>query len=410
MILLLVTAGLALAQEQPPEPVPATVAAHTQVDDHIAQAEFFARKGWYSDAWAELQAAAALPGGGESFALFRLASEVAWETQDIAGLLEAARRAEQLAPDDDQRLGLKELQEGIVRDFGFVELSGPHEGLSSRVQVEPLDPQLDPELKRFTTKLSTRLRERTALPTTFGLPVGRYRVNGEEVLVTAGQTAPLELPMRALGARGLAALQVARGELSIGVSQLVAGTLEPGGPSPVLGLALSLPVGPVIVGLVGGGAVEARPSPGGAAIAPSATVEGGLRVGRELVLWGPLSLRPSLVYRLGVQPGIALDCTGWEGEQWTCAVPTDTDSRRAAVQTTSLAHRPGAEVAIDWRPAGRTTAFGTGVRVLVDQGFGRLSADGEATLADGSLIRWTSSSDRWTATRIQMLTAISLAF
>ncbi len=396
MILLLALTGVCAAQQA--------------FEDHLAQAEFFAHKGWFSDAWTELEAARALPGGADSFALQRLSAEVAWELLDIDGVLTAAARAEALAPDEDQRMALRELREGLERGFGFVEISGPHEGLSSRLQLEPQDPQLDPELKRFVQKLSVRLRDRQALPLRVGLPIGRYLVNGEAVTVTPGQASPLELPMRALGARGLAALQVARSELSLGVGQVLAGTIDPGSPTPVAGIGLTLPVGPVLLGFVLNGQVSSARAPGGGALGATASAEGGLRLGRELVLWGPLSLRPSLIYRLGTQSGLELDCQGWEGEDWSCSLASEPSTAGAAVQTTSLAHRPGLELALDWRQAGRTTAFGTGVRLVVDQGFGTLPAAGEASLSDGSLIRWTSAADPWTATRVQMLTALSFAF
>lgn len=396
MILLLALTGASSAQQG--------------FEDHLAQAEFFAHKGWFVDAWAELQRASELPGGEESFALHRLSAEVAWELLDIEGLVAAAGRAEALAPDEDQRLGLRDLREGIERGFGFVEIRGPHEGLSSRLQLDPQDPQLDPELKRFVQKLSLRLRDRQPLPVRVGLPVGRYLVNGEEIVVLPGQTASVELPMRALGTRGLAALQVVRSELSLGVGQILAGTIDPGSPSPVVGLGLTVPLGPVLVGLVVSAQLSSARAPGGAALGLTPTAEAGLRVGRELVLWGPLSLRPSLLYRVGTQTGLELDCQGWESEDWRCTLAREASTAAAAVQTTSVAHRPGVELALDWRQAGRTTAIGTGVRLVVDQGFGSVPEQGEAALADGSLIRWTSAANPWTATRVQMLTSFSFAF
>ena len=81
----------------------------------------------------------------------------------------------------------------------------------------------------------------------------------------------------------------------------------------------------------------------------------GLRVGRELVLGGPLAVRPSLGVRYGTTPGIPLSCTDTADGAITCS--------RAATDPVYAVYVPGrtvspfAELVVEFREAGRSTAL-----------------------------------------------------
>ncbi|MCB9778158.1 MAG: hypothetical protein H6742_06315 [Alphaproteobacteria bacterium] len=391
---------------------PADTASEQAVQDRLAQARLFARKGWYEDARAELDMALASATGDRSFDVHWLAAEVAWAMLDPLRAGEHAARAAELATDPRQQAAAQALADSYALGFGGVDLQPPHPGMVSRLQLEPASPQLDPELARYVDKLTLALRARTALPTRVGLPVGAYRINGQDVVVKAGQVETLPLPMRSLGARGLAALQVTRLELGVGVGVLAGAATDEIRPSPLAHLSLVQPVGPLLVGVMADGSLASWISRTGQANGPVATGLVGLRLGYEIPLGGPLAVRPAAVYRVGWQPGLPLACDA-QGDSYVCqdaSDPAAQQDRAALVYATGAAHRPGAELALDWREAGRTTALGLGVRVLVDHAIGQRPETGTARLSDGSEITWTTADTRWQATGLQLLAATSIAF
>lgn len=400
---------------------PAARAADS-AQDHLAQAEFFARKQWYQDADAELRAALATPAGQASFEVHWLAAQVAWELLDVPRAMEMSDRAAELAPDPQRAEAARALAESYRQGFGMVTIQGPHQGLVSRLQVEPTTPIFDAELKRYVNRLSLDLREKTALPIRVGLPVGVYQVNGQELTVEPGSEHQLDLPMSALGARGLAALQVSRLELGVGVGMQLGARVGNLLPALQGQLAFSQPVGPLIIGLLADGGLTSYTATRGQQPGTILTWDLGLRVGTELVLGGPLAVRPSLLYRYGFVPGLGYACLP-QDTAWVCSAEDSVaalDDAPMAVFATGQAHRPGIELALDYREAGRTTALGTGVRLIVDQAIGSVPASSQALLSeaglsetaatDGSTISWSTSDTSWTATGIQMLGAVSIAF
>lgn len=391
---------------------PAAWAQARTAQDHLAQAELFVRRGWMEDADLELRAGLALPDGQQSHALHWLAAQVAWELLDAERAGKMAARAAALAQDDARREEATALAESYAAGFGVVEVGAPHEGMRSRLQIEAEDPIFDPEVKRYVNRLALARREQTALPVRLALPVGRWRINGEPVTVEPGSTTALPLPMRALGARGLAALQVTRVELGVGVGLLMGPWTAAMAPAPAAQVGLTQPIGPVLLGLFGGGRLDGYTAARGGGQGPLPTWELGLRLGHELVLAGPLSFRPSLQYRVGPVTGLPLACQ-LEGEQLACAAPSDPqdlEQAPVALYASALAHRPGLELSVDYRSAGRTTAWGTGVKLVVDQALGRLPARGQAADPDGQIRSWSLPAQTFSATGLQMFATTSFAF
>ncbi len=373
--------------------------AETDVATHLAQAELFARRHWYEDAANELDIVLDSEEGRTSFEANWLAAQVAWEILDIDWALRTARRAAELAPDPARRDAALALVDSYEQQFGFLVVEGPYAGMATRMQLELEGMLFDPELKRFVNRVALAWRERTPLPVRQGLPAATYRVNGQEVAVKPGETVTLRLPMAAVGARGIAALQVARLEVGAGMGFFLGPLAESGLPGPDLHLAWTQPVGGLLLGLSGDLATLRF-------AAPDHQLEGtlfhqavGLRVGRELPTRLPLGIRPSLSVRYLAAPGIPLDCSG-DGR---CAVGGDGDPDRR-VYATGRAVAPGLELVVEYRQAGRTTAFGTGMRAVVEQPVGWIPAD----QGDGA---WAlDGPQRWTATGIRLLGHVSVAF
>lgn len=381
-------------------------------DQHLAQAELFARRGWYADADQELRSGLILPDGQEHFGLHWLAAQVAWELLDVERAWQMSQRAAELAPDPERQAAASALADSYATTFGYVDIQGPHDDLVSRLQVEPMGPIFDAELKRYVNRLSLSLRERTPLPIRIGLPVGSYRINGAEVTVAAGQHTELPLTMRDLGASGFAALQVTRLEAGLGVSLLTGGRVDNHRPALAGQLSLTQPIGPLLLGLVLGGRLDGYTAARNQVVGTLPTWDIGLRIGREIALVGPLSLRPSLQYRFGFVPGMGLACSPGD-TAYVCVAEDETAALNlapVAVFATSATHRPGVELALDYREAGRTTALGTGVKLILDQAFGQLAAQGEATIDNDQIITWTTDQRSWTATGVQMFGTFSFAF
>ena len=393
--------------------VPAAL-AQASAEDHLAQAQLFVRKRWFHDADDELRAGLALPAGQDSYALHWLAAQVAWELLDVERAMKMAQDAADLAPDEARCQAATALVDSYRTGFGFLDVRAPQPGVVSRLQVEPQGPIFDPELKRYVNRKSLELRGRTSLPVRFGLPIGPYLINGREVVVEAGQTVPINLNMRDLGQSGLAALQVSRLELAPGVGMLAGTGVHNLRPAPLAQIGWTQPLGFVLVGLLFEGHLDGYQASHGHTVSGVPTWAVGLRLGHEFVLWGPLTLRTSLQYRVGYVPGLPLACDP-DGTSLSCVAtdaPADLDAASQAIFVTSLAHRPGIELSLDYREAGRTTAVGTGVKLVVDQAIGRLPTSGlaEPQLGAQPSVTWHAPAHTWTATGVQMLGTLSFAF
>jgi len=343
-------------------------AAETEaLDHHLAQAELFLKRGWRDDAWAEVQAALAAPGGDASFDLHELASSLAWSRRDAEASAWHAHRAAELATDPAAADGARAWAQRLDREFGVLEISAPHEGMATRLQLGGGPMLVDPDDKAYVADLSVNLRGRHALPTRVSIPAGDWTVNGRPVHVDAGGTAALTLPMGAVGRKGMATLQVLRLEAAGGLVVPIAGVKSAMRPSPTVQLGLTLPVGTVLVGALVDWTLQGIRNAANQTSSDGSATGAGLRVGGEIFTASPLAIRPSALLRVQRQPGIATACDGG-----TCEAAWGNDPHTDVSTAWGLA--PGVELAVDYREAGRTTAFGSGVRFGFDAPLGALTA------------------------------------
>ncbi len=377
----------------------------------VDQARLFIRKGWYEDARAELDEAAASPEGQASFDLHWLLSGVAFELLDVAAAVEHARIAAGLAQDADASAECWRLVEYYEGSFGALQVIAPQDGIASRLQLELTSTIFDPELKRFISRRTLALTERIPLPTEFWLPAGDYLVNGEPVTVNAGRQASLRLPLSAIGSRGLASLQVVRLELSGGFGVLFGSRVSNLHPGIDSQLALTVPVGRAFLGLT---IDKSFRSYDVEEYGPSSSPEafaGGLLVGTEVLAGGPLALRPGLGYRYGFLPGVAFDCVDSDaGISCTSQLPEEQVSTR--YYGIGRVHLPYGQLSIDYRQGGRTNALGVGVRVVVDGVFGDLpiQSQGQRSAAGSEAsVPVTISDGRFSAAGVRLLANLSIA-
>jgi hypothetical protein len=394
------------------QPVWAQDATQAAVDHHIDQAELFLKKDWYADARRELEAAVAIEAGKGSFAAYWLLAQVCYELLDAEAAGRYARVAASLATHPGQANAATELANTLDKAFGILIVDGPYSGMASLLQLERTSNLLDPELKKFVDRVALAWRKRNALPARIALPAGEYTVNGHAIKVKAGRENRLVLPMNALGSRGFAALQVSRLEVSTGTGLFLSdrvGNLRPGLD---IQLAATQPLKGWLLGAMVDYSVRSYVVEGvGPHINPT-TFTVGVRVGKELMIGGPLAFRPSVGYRFGYVPGIEFDCFESAGV-YECYDPRETGLREvdAQVYAVGRAHIPFAELAVDWRRAGRTTAAGLGVKIAVEEALGTVPTPATATvLSDGTSIRYQTNDPRWSATGFRMLANFSFAF
>jgi hypothetical protein len=351
-------------------------------DHAVDQARLFLKKGWLEDARDELERALATPEGTRSFEVHWVLSQVAWEMDDPAAALEHARLALERAETVEEAEPARAFVEWCSSAFGILEVAGPHTGLSSRLTVEPSSTIIDPDLKRYVNHVGLRLKSGTMLPARVWLPAGTWQVNGQEAVVEPGTTARLDLPLSALGTRGLARLQVVRLEFSTGFGVWFGDRVSNLHPGLETQVALTVPVRRALVGLTADHSFRSYDvASWGMDSSPHAWAVGA-RVGFEAFGGGALALRPSVGYRYGWLPGVAFACQE-NGGGLTCAPPSGA-AFDATLYTVAPVHVPTVEISADWREGGRITALGIGVRVAVDQAFGRAPAEMEVEWWDGT--------------------------
>ncbi|MBN1336937.1 MAG: hypothetical protein JXB39_13350 [Deltaproteobacteria bacterium] len=376
-------------------------------DHAVDQARHFLQKGWVKDARAELERVAATPEGYGSFEVHWLLSQVAWDLDDPEAALDHARLALERAETVEEAEPARAFVEFCVSTFGVLEIAGPHTGLSSRLAIEPPSTIIDPSLKRYVNRLGLRLKHGATLPVRICLPAGTWTVNGREVRVKPTETSQLELPLSALGARGLAALQVVRIEASSGFGVWFGDRVANFHPGLETQVALTVPVKRALVGLTVDRSFRTYDvGSWGTAGSPEAWTFGG-RVGVEWFGGGALAVRPSIGYRYGWLPGIAFACEE-TGEGLTCAAPGEAISDATAYAVAPV-HVPSLEVAADWREGGRITALGIGVRVAVDQAFGQMPTTLDGDWTNGSQVPLRISEKGFGATGVRILAHLSFA-
>ncbi len=387
--------------------VSAALAASTE--HHVAQAEAFARRGWWRDAVDEVDAALATPEGAVDYAANALGARMHHAVGDLERAVALGRRAADLCPDDDARAALDAWVYSLESAFGVVELRGPEPGIRSRLQLEALTPPFDPEHKRWVAQRTLELHERVVLPRRVGLPAGRYRVNGLEVEVSAGSTSFLDLPAGRVGAEGLLLLQVARLEANVGASAWIGAAADGLAPSPFAELSVTAPAGPVLLGLAASWEPRVHTTPVGVAQDPSGA---GLlaRVAREIPLGSSLIARPSLGVRGVRLPGLTLACD-LAGAGFACApIGTDRPDPDARLRVTGWGAGPAADVTLAWRHAGRTTAAGLAVTIGVEHVFGAVFPGEARVVGEADARPWTLEAAEWRATGIRLSSGFSFAF
>ena len=388
---------------------------------HVAQARQFVKNKWYDDAVVEIEAALAAPGGADNFDAHWIGAQVYYELVRADRALLLAERAALLAPNADAREQASSFATFLRATFGFVDLRGPQPGLTSRLQLESTSVIFDADLKRLVHTLALELREPTALPMRLSLPEGEYLLNGVKLVVRPDTTSTVDLGMNQLGARGLAALQVTRLEVATGTTVLFGERVENLRTGVAFELSLTQPVGPVLIGALGTFDVRSYAAGGNRSATDLHAWSGGLRVGRELALGGPLALRPSLGLRYGLVPGIGYACDEADGAL-ACVpkgdFPTEDGDPAVEIYAVGRAFTPFVELALEYRDAGRTTALGIGVKAVVEQHVGTVASPGEAALVhapdhdgpDAASLPYVATPNTWTATGIRLLANVSFAF
>lgn len=383
--------------------------AQDTFEHSVDQARHFIKKGWYVDARNELLTAVATAEGARSYEVHWLLSQVYVELQEIGLAIEHAEKAMRVAPDQAHRDEANEAISYYKTTYAPLKISGPQDGISSRLQLEITSTLFDPELKKFVSKIVLKAKEKQVLPVTFWLPMGTYLVNGHEIEVVANQDNNLELPMGSLGNKGLSKLQVSRVEFASGFGVFFGEDVANLLPGIETQLAITQPVGRLLVGVTLDKTFRSYRVDTYANDSSPLEMAGGIRLGTELFLDGPLALRPSIGYRYGILPGVGYDCAASDSG-YECAEGLDpVEARYYAI---TRAHIPYAELSIDYRSGGNISAFGLGIRIAVDQAFGSVPKSSTGYLySDESQTTSTITiqDSAYMATGLRLLANISFA-
>jgi len=388
----------------------APVAAQEASSSHaVDQAKLFIRKGWHTDARDELLRALTSPEGSQSFEVHWLLAQVLYELLEVGRATEHARVAADLTEDPDQQASCWQLLDYYETTFGSVNVIGPQKGISSRLQLELSSTLFDPELKRFVNRKTLELTDPLKLPLAIWLPAGVYLINGHEVEVRPGNEATLQLPISSLGSKGMAALQVMRLELGGGFGVLLGQRVSNMHPSIEAHLSFTQPIGRMLLGLTFDKSFRSYEVEGYEPSRDFASFGGGLRLGTEVLLGGPLAFRPFLGYRYGLLPGIAFDCRDAQGGL-SCQPDLDESGVTDRFYGTARTHVASLDLGVDFREGGRTNALGVGVRIGIDQAFGSVSSASRAAYPGvEDPIDISIEDGAFSATGIRILTNISIA-
>lgn len=386
-------------------------------EDAVSQAKHFVKKGWYTDAARELEAATSNPSGRSSFEVHAMLSKVHYALGDAHKANQFADRAIELGTDPALISELKRFSRFLKENFGTLHLQSPYPGMQSTLTVESAFPILDPEIAAFYTGIQEKWTNKTPLPLTIGFPVGNYLINGMQVEVKAGKESTLRLSMDALGASGLSALQVSRIEFSLGPGLFVSGRASNLRPALDAQFSISQPFGPWIMGAQFDYSFRSFSVAGEGLYSDPFTYTAGLRFGREFLIGGPLALRPSIGYRYGFVPGIPLSCESSDPADpfagpYLCRDPAKADGTPdVKVHAVGRTHLPFAELSLDYRHAGRTTAMGLGVKLIAEMASGQIAQSATARVqASGEDIDYTTEDYRFSGASMRMLLNFSFAF
>jgi hypothetical protein len=388
----------------------APVAAQEASSSHaVDQARLFIRKGWHADARDELLRALTSPEGSQSYEVHWLLAQVLYELLEVGRAIEHAQVAAGLTEDADEQAACWQLLEYYEGTFGAVQVIGPQKGLSTRLQLELTSTLFDPELKRFISRKTLALTEAQKLPVTVWLPAGTYLINGHEVTIRAGDEGTLQLPLSAVGSRGMAALQVMRLELGGGFGVLMGQRVSNLHPSIEARAAFILPAGRMLLGATIDKSFRSYEVEGYEPSRDFASFGAGLQLGTELLLGGPLAFRPFLGYRWGLLPGVPFDCRDTR-DGLSCEAELEDAVVTDRFYGTAQLHVASLELGLDYREGGRTNALGLGLRVGVDQAFGLISSASRAAYPGlDETIDLDVQDTSFHATGIRILTNISIA-
>ena len=355
----------------------------SDVESSISQAENFLRRGWIDDAIEELLLAIGTDEGELSFEAHSILARVLYETRDAEAALHYARTAERLAMSPTEAAEMSQLADYIDSAFGIVTVNPPYPGMTSFLQLESITPILDPELREFIDEVALKWSNSTLLPARIALPNGGYLINGHEVRVMADNEMQVDLPMGSIGSAGFAALQVSRVELSTGTSVLLSDRGRNLRPSFEMQLAVTQPIGRWLVGATIDWSMRGFSVAGTNTSSAPYAINSGIRLGREVMIGGPLAVQPSFGYRLGSLPGIELACTAVTDDElagpYSCREPDANEPAEVHVYEIATTHAIYSELSVSYRRAGRTTASGVGIKLIGEYFFGGIPESGEAT-------------------------------
>ncbi|MBT3222251.1 MAG: tetratricopeptide repeat protein [Proteobacteria bacterium] len=349
---------------------------------YIDQAKFFIKRKWYDDALKQLEEAVEHEDGRIDPEAWYMLATVRYELCDIEGARTAASRAHSYSRTDEQLQEASGFSSFLETQFGIVSLSHPQESIVTHIDIELESLLFDPGLKEYINRLGAQLhRNPVLLPYTFGLPTGKYKINGVSVDVSPSNALVLEPKILARGPLGLQLSQI---EFSTGISAWFGPAVDNLLPAPNLQLAITQPVGQVKLGLM----IDWAPRPfstrnSGIGFSPT-TWSFGLRAGWDIPGTYPLVVRPSLGYRFGQLPGVEIPCAAVDSS-YICEKNGSADMYVYGVGQT---HVILVEVATHYLEL-RMRGVGVGVKAIGEYGFGHLPARAEGHLSKSSTVEYT---------------------
>jgi hypothetical protein len=334
---------------------------------YLDQAKFFLRKGWNEDARDQLELAVATEDGRLDPEAWMLLAKVSYDRFDLGRARTAADRALVQSRTPEQATQARELLEYFDAHFGVVTIRGAQDGATSRLHLQSTSLQLDPDLAAWIEQVTLRVTEPVVLPYILGLPGGDYVIDGEPFTVTPGEATEVALRTQRPDLRSLAFEVAGAGYLTLG------GRAAPLLPAPTAALGVSVPVGPLDVGLratIGFQPFRTPTDPLNVGLG----VGGAAHLGWVLPETGPFFVRPALVGAVGTIPGFGLPCTEQADGTFLC-------DREAAVQqlfviAPAATWGADAEVTALWQDRRRARSFGFGVQLAAGARAARLPPGG----------------------------------
>lgn len=168
--------------------VSVALAEDVDFDQSLAQARVFVKRGYYREAVKELRRTVSTPKGERSFDAHLLLAQACFKEFDIGCSFKEADEARGLARSSDERNAAQGVLDYLNRNFGKVEFqAGPSEVTEGYLELEPLDPILDIDVKNyFKQKVAPLVDQRRSLPWIMYLPAVTYKLYGKEFTIEGG--------------------------------------------------------------------------------------------------------------------------------------------------------------------------------------------------------------------------------